>query len=83
MSTIIFYEIQQKILPAAYPAHIFPLDMVFSIYAGGTNYETVHYLIFSHPHVTLLPIFFVPPLQASKGLRVGRGIALPNLRPRH
>ena len=25
----------------------------------------------------------VPPLQATKALRVGRGIALPNLRPRH
>ena len=25
----------------------------------------------------------VPPTQATKALRVGRGIALPNLRPQH
>ena len=26
---------------------------------------------------------YVPPLQATKALRVGRGVTLPNLRPRH
>ena len=25
----------------------------------------------------------VPPIQATKALKAGRGIALPNLRPRH
>ena len=58
------------------PSKVWYSDTYTALHCGPPKRPQFEYLMYGKK-------VKVPPLQATKALRVGRGIAVPSLRPRH